>query len=253
MKTMRIGAVVMFLTVSALSEATIESVEKEIQAAWEKVNSFTAHMDLHTRQPLGPMSVDSKGGGEMEFLKVEGKPRYRIEMTITIGSNIPVLKNAESRVLTVFDGEKVYNEVYIEMLDKREVGTVEPDPGDLKSPKSGDGLIESVRSQGGQIRLLPDDAVSGVAAYAFEIIPSEKMLPKSSVQPEKVIVHVAKDSGILLKTAAFDAAGEAFMTVSYSNVKINPELSPDRFVYEIPPGVKVKDLSKMKSGNGPTL
>jgi outer membrane lipoprotein-sorting protein len=38
--------------------------------------------------------------------------------------------------------------------------------------------------------------------------------------------------------------GKPMNTMTYSDIKINDKISPDRFVFKAPPGVEVQDLSK---------
>ncbi|GAF73674.1 unnamed protein product, partial [marine sediment metagenome] len=89
------------------------------------------------------------------------------------------------------------------------------------------------------LTLLPDEKVEEQAAYVIESKPKSP-----GPQPmAKSKMFFAKDSGIMIKMVGLDAEGKAIMTMNVKDVKLNPEISPDRFVFKAPEGVEVMDMT----------
>ena len=53
-----------------------------------------------------------------------------------------------------------------------------------------------------------------------------------------------KESGQMIKMIAYSPDGKPMATTTFSDIKINPKISPDRFVFKAPPGVTVQDMTK---------
>jgi outer membrane lipoprotein-sorting protein len=89
------------------------------------------------------------------------------------------------------------------------------------------------------IELLPDETIDGAAVYVF------KLTPKAGSGGEgSAIQYFRKDCGYPVKIVHFDAAGKPLMTASYTDIKLDEEISPDRFVFTPPEGVEVIDLTE---------
>lgn len=221
-------------------EPTLESVETAIDEAWQKVNTFTANMTMDMTVPMGPMSVKSNATGQVEFMRVGEGQRFRMEIVNKLGGNMPIPGGAmEQKVLSVYNGELIYNEM--EVMGMKKYSKAKPKDGDSNDPMGGKGVVDSLRKKG-EVKLLPDEELNGASTYVLEVIPNEHMKKEGPIKPSKAKFYIAKDSGIRLRTDMFDAEGATLMTTSYTDVKVNPELDPKRFEYTPPPGVEVIDM-----------
>ena len=62
----------------------------------------------------------------------------------------------------------------------------------------------------------------------------------------KMVTHYRKDCGQSVKTVTYAKDGKVTMTSVTSDVKVNPSLSDDRFVFKAPAGVEVQDMTAMQ-------
>ena len=90
-----------------------------------------------------------------------------------------------------------------------------------------------------ELKVLPDSSSDGRAAWVIEATPK----PDQAGQG-KTVIHYDKESGQMIKMVAYTPDGKPMTTMTYSDIKINDKISPDRFVFKAPPGVEVQDLSK---------
>jgi hypothetical protein len=90
------------------------------------------------------------------------------------------------------------------------------------------------------IELLPEETIDGAAVCVF------KLTPKAGSGGEgSALEYFRKDCGYPVKIVHFDAAGKAVMTATYTDIKLNQEISPERFVFNTPPGVELVDLTEV--------
>lgn len=228
-------------TVLAEETPTLESVEKQIDEVWAKVNSFTAKTSVDSKVPFGPMTMTSTGTGRVEFLKVEGEPRFRMEMVNKLGANIPLPGGAgEQKILGVFDGKNFYQQ--IEALGMKKVFKGAPEESGDKGPYTGKNALESLRKKG-VLRLLPEEIIEGAPVYVIEVTPNAEVIAKSPMKYDKMLAYIAKDSGIQIQLLAMDG-DNAVMSMRYSDIQLNVPIEESHFVFVAPPGTPIEDMSK---------
>ncbi len=222
-------------------EPTLESIEEAVNTSWEKVHAYTAKMAMEASVPKGPVVLKSKGNGTIEILRAGEKNLLRMEVTNNLSSNMPLMgAGMEQKVLSVFNGEIVYNE--IEMMGMKKYAKVLPKEDNLQNPTGGGSLIDSLKKRG-EVTVMPDEEVNGVDAYVLQVKVTEHN-SSEQIKPDTIKAYIAKDSGIPVRTVMYDAGGSPLMTANYTDIKVNPELDPKRFEYTPPPGVEVIDLSE---------
>ena len=140
----------------------------------------------------------------------------------------------EGAVSTISDGTFVYN--LNDMMGQKMA--VKQKADSLQGTPGGKQMFENMKKNS-TLTLLPDEKVEGQAAYVIESKPKSP-----GPQPmAKSKMFFAKDSGIMIKMVGLDAEGKAIMTMNVKDVKLNPEISPDRFVFKAPEGVEVMDMT----------
>jgi len=221
-------------------EQTLDSVAEQIAAAWEDVHSYTAHMSTDGNIPIGPVSVATAATGTVEFMTIDDKPHFRMEIVNKLGGNMPLMGGGmEQRILSVYDGEVVYSEM--EVMGKKKYTKATPKADDEKTPTGGKSLIDKIRKRG-EVSLLPDEEVNGMNAFVLEVIPDKAGQQDGPIKPELIRFYVAKDSGIQIRVVMMDAERTPLWTTTYSDIALNPELDPKRFAYTPPPGADVIDM-----------
>lgn len=218
----------------AFSEQTLETVEKEVDALWSKINSFTANITTDAAVPMGPLEMKTRAAGTVECLKQGDKSLFRLDIINKI-SGLPV--GGEQKVLSVFDGQHVYSQV--DMMGMTQAVKMVPD-GKNQGPAAGGSMFAAFREQG-EVKLLPDGTVNGKPVYIVEITPNEDVKASAPMAISKMRAYISKELGLQLKMEVLGENGEPMSTTVYDNIAINVALSPERFVYTAPEGVKVQE------------
>ncbi|HRI87012.1 MAG TPA: hypothetical protein PK869_02040 [Candidatus Hydrogenedentes bacterium] len=228
---------------TALAQQTIESVEKEVEQLWAKTNSFTANVTTDTTVAIGPATMKSLATGTMQVLKEGEKSYFKIDMLNKIDTGVPVAGTLEQKILSVFDGKEMFNEM--EAMGMKQVYRMSPEDSEKQAPLTGKSMIESLRRQG-ELKLLPDASVDGKPTYVIEVTPNPET---KSAAPSPISImrtYISKELGLQVKMEVIDEKGAPMSTTVYKDIKINVPLTPAEFAYVVPEGVKVQDMSELK-------
>lgn len=215
---------------AAVSAETVEEVGKKIAAASEKLNSFSAKTKMVTEMKQEGFSMVSTTEGTLELLRKGGDFLMRAEnkgaTETTVGGNVT---KQESSVLMVNDGSFAYTVSETSGAKSAQKMKMEkPDTDPFK-----------VWRTTADVKVLPDSSSDGQACWVIEATPKSGQAGQG-----KTVLHFHKDSGQMIKMIAYTPDGKPMSTMTYSDIKINDKISPDRFVFKAPPGVEVQDLSK---------
>lgn len=225
------------------AEQTVASVEADVEAKWAQINGFTAKTTTDAAVPAGPMTMKSRATGNLECLKQGEKTLFRLDMVNKIDMGIPLpgalAGAAEQKVLSVFDGENLYNEM--EALGQRHVFKMTGDSAQKDSPAAGKSMFESFRDKG-ELKLLPDATVDGAPVYVIEILPNDELKQNAPTPVGSLKVYISKELGLQVKMEVFDEKGAATSTTVYSDINTKADLKPERFVYKVPEGVTVQEM-----------
>lgn len=237
----RLRAACMVAAVCALgaaqAEQTLESVETEVEALWQKVDAFTMNVTTDTNVPVGPLTLTSRATGTMECAKKDGAVLFRLEMVNK--TQVPVVGAVDQKMLNVFDGTAMFSEM--EMPGMHKVFRMPKDAAQKKGPSSGRAMFEGFREQG-EVKLLPDATVDGAPVWVVQVTPNEAFKRRAPTPVALFKFYISKDSGIQIKTEIFDTSGKPTSTTVCSNVNTGAKPAPERFVYTAPPGVTVEEL-----------
>lgn len=214
---------------AVVSAETIEEAAKKIVEASDKTKSFSAKSKLVTEMKQPGFSMTSTNEGTTEMLRKGDVFMVRMEnkgVTQTdAGGNV---SKQETSVLMVNDGAFNYtlsDAAGMKSATKMKVEKPEKDP--LK-----------VWRDTATLKLLPDATVEGLSTWVIEATP------KVAEGQGKSVMYFHKDSGQLVKMVSNGPDGKPVSTMTFTDIKINPDISPDRFVFKAPAGVEVQDLSK---------
>ncbi len=212
---------------------TIESVSKAIRESCGKVKSLSAK--TRTESELGGAGYKHKSlsEGRFEMLRKGDKMLTRIESKDTSTTEINGKpEKREGTTLVVMDGEFTWS--YIQSNGEKNVFKMKSPPTMEQDPLEQYGKTHT-------LEVLPDEKVDGADAYVV------KATPKASGGPApvgKIVVSYRKDCGFAVKIVTFDGSDKVMSTTTYSDVKIDPAIGPDRFVFKVPEGVKVTDMTQ---------
>ena len=237
-RTISAAAVIALTFIGAAWAEEFAAVQKKIVEAAGKVTSFSAEMTMDMQTKTADMSMTSKSTGTVEFARKADKMLSRMEMKGTTSMKFGDTDNkTEQNVLTVCDGEYVYN--LMDQGGQKTATKMKVDPGN--SPVATRQMFETL-TKDFDIKVLPDEKISGRDTYAIEATPK-----KAEEGAQKLVQYFCKESGMLVKFVALSPDGKPLSTMTYTNIKTGADIKPDRFVFKAPAGVDVMDMTQAKA------
>jgi outer membrane lipoprotein-sorting protein len=226
---------VLVLAGVACAEETLDQVYARLAEARKAVTSMSYEVE-------GTMVADNKGNlsistsiGSVELLRKGDKWLVRIEDKL-VSSRKPGNVEVRGETTTVYDGEMLYSYSFMAIdggmksCSKMKVPERWSDAYDERAD------FEKLKAHH-ELKLLPDDFSNDVPVYVIEA--------KRKIAPFVVYRHYySKQTGVWMGSTAKSADGNASEKISRKNVKINPELPAERFIFTPPPGVTVEDRTE---------
>lgn len=241
MKT-RVVSVAMFLILgSALTWAdTIESVEKAIIEKVAKHEGWQAKTVMKQNIESPMMKMDGDGESTFECTKRDGKWLYRMEAKNRTNMVMQGQEQKQtSNLLTVFDGTNVYT---LTESDGQKMAMKMK--ADETSPIIDKAYFDALRKDH-DLKLLPDESVDGKKCWVIEATPKQAPPPG---MPAALTSWHDQDTGLNIKAVGKDSTGKTVMTMTTTDIKLNPKLPPERFVFKAPEGVPVVDMTAAGGG-----
>ena len=211
----------------------LEKVEKELTAAWKKHKSMTAKMTTVTKMEQQGFSMESTGTGTSEMMRTGDNVLYRMEVnTLTVQKVAGQETKNEGKTTVVGDGNYVYT--LTENAGQKMAVKTKMDKQVTGDPHE---AFELLRQQF-NLKLLPDEKIDGLDAYAIEATPKQ-----DQGMAFRSVFYYAKEHGVLTKAITYDSDGKPMTTMTYTDLKFDVKIDPKHFVFEAPPGVEVLDQS----------
>lgn len=236
--------VVMGLSAAGLRAGeTLESLELQVTQRWKTVETLTATTRMESERKTLDRTVKKTTTGTYVFLRDGDKEMVRQELEtyqdleMTMGKDTPTQSIATSeKKIMVSDGEK------IKMLSESTRGTKA-----AKTLQAGSGLVIGGRSlfqtmfKGAELQILPDSRFEGREAWVVQAV-MDKGYTKTSYL-------IDKEWGVLLQRVTYqgkDMEDIPATTYTISQLKVNArDVTPEQFKFEFPPGMEVKDETKL--------
>jgi outer membrane lipoprotein-sorting protein len=170
-------------------------------------------------------------------VKTDNAAMFRMETTTQMAQEFGGQKmETSSKMLLVDDGEFQYTLAEAEQMPQPYATKAKSDPS--KANAGGKAMFDQMRKQY-NLKLMPDATVDGQAVYVIEAT----MKTDTPSPITKFLLHFSKDSGIAVKMVGMDPEGKTVQTTTYSDIKLNAKISPDRFKFKAPDGVQVMDMT----------
>lgn len=217
------------------AEETIDTVEKKVIELFGQYDSMTYKVTMTLNANMGGMTITSKGEGISEYMKKGDKTLFRQEMAIDTENPMNPDQPSTSNSTIVCDGEFVYTlqeRGSIRQAFKQNIADVDSAPGGK--------MMFDYLNKHGDLKLLPSEKINGEEFYVIEV--TLKQTNPMGV-PAKRKRYISKNTGLPAKLEMFGPDGKVMMTITMSDVKINPKTDPSRFVFKAPEGVEVIDLT----------
>ncbi len=217
----------------------LDTLEKKIEDAWNKSKSLTAKMTLSSRLSVADSIVTATGEGTYDFLRQGGKLLSRTEFrSSTLQKTATEENRFEQHWLAISDGQT--SQTLIETTGgEPRVVKAKVVPQQTGDPQA---LIESLRREAA-LAVLPADTVDGRKVHVIEAILRE-VAPFS---PGKQQFSFDQESGFMVRIVGLGEDDLPMSTVTYSDIKVDVPVPPERFTLNVPEGVEVVDETKPES------
>lgn len=214
---------------------SLEEAEKNIVAKFNAIQSLAATITNEEGQEKEGKKTTVKTVRQIEWTR-KGKAFLYRAQTRTVVTQAEGDNKSSREVVstTVSDAERVVRistqDGATTAVQRRAEVTETPD---LRA------MLERLREDSTLSRF-PDVKVGKDECYAIQVVPKEK---KGSDITQSMI-YFRKDIGLDVLTVVYDKDNKPMFTSTTTNVRVNPELHPDRFVVTIPEGVELVDQTK---------
>jgi outer membrane lipoprotein-sorting protein len=220
--------------VTAIADEALDKAVKELDESFAKVKSYTATSKTTSEWELQPgQPQKTEMAATIEWTRKGEKALMRNESkTETAQTQNGETTKTTTNSLLVCDGEFCYS-----LTEQDGQKTVIKSPAWSAKDSQPKAFFDQWQSYG-SIKLLPDEKVGGEDCYVFEL----KMKPMEGAPPAgRTVVYYRKDNGISVQSEGFDAEGKLNSSSITTDLKVNVDISADRFKFEIPAGAQVMD------------
>jgi len=213
----------------------LESVQKSLAAKSAAMTSCT-YKSTTTMVSEAPVKSRTETVGTDEMLKKDGKWLHRMESKSTSVMEVGGQEQkTESTVLVVSDDKYIWT--LSESQGQKMV--IKNRVAEGQNMAVGEGF-DALRKDF-DLRLLPDETVEGKPAWVIEATP-KKGTPAAQAGMT-MRYYYDKDSGVVVKMVGKSTDGKNTITTIVGDLKVNPEISADRFVFKVPEGAHVMDMT----------
>lgn len=242
-------AIVSLLSVAGAASAadTLASVEKKIADKFAKYKSVQYKSKGTFETETSGTKTKSTMDVEVQFARKGKGWQLRTEMTTastqTTKGKKPV--KSKTKMLTIYDGK--FNYTLLDNQGQKSATKMKADPAHTMDPFDATVQFKLYRKMFTS-KLLADDKVGGKPAYAVEMKTKK---PSEYSPPQTVVSYYDKKTGVILKSITRDKAGKQTAASITSDIKIDAKIKPDRFVFKLPEGVELTDMTKPQGGQAP--
>ena len=213
--------------------ATLEETEAKILEAFAKVKSMTADIAMELPQdpqmPLGKMSI----AGTLTLVVEGDAAKYAQDLTMSMEAEG---QKQEMKMDMLYDGEFLYT--VNEAMGQKNATKARAGKNQDFPPPGSKMLLEFLKEDF-NLSLADDKEIDGTSCYVLEGAPKS-----SDTGMKKLIVYIGKEDGVPRQMDIYQDGLDKPALMRYSNIKLNPEVSKDKFVFKAPEGVEVTDLTQ---------
>lgn len=219
---------------AAAPRHTLEALEKEIAGKWAKINTMSAKMIMTADMVSEGGTSKTNSTGTYECRRTGDKMAYRVESNYTMVNNFGGNEmKMESSATSICDGDSIY--VLTEQMGQKMATKMR---AEQSKPMDATTTLQTLRERH-DLKVLPDETIDGRKVHTIEATARNAA---SSSMP-RMVLYIAEDTGLLVKTVSFDKDGREVSVVTFTDIKINEDIPAARFVFTAPEGVVVTDMT----------
>jgi len=215
---------------------TVEEAEKKLAESFAKLKSYTAKTKMVQDLDLGEGNkMKSDMDGTIEWSRKGDKALYRSDMK---GSSAQTFGGQEMKTdastTVISDGDVVYT-----LTDQAGQKMAYKQKADVTIGGDAKSVLQPMREDH-TLKLLADEKVDGQDCFVIEAMPKEM----EGNPFGKMVLYFRKDAGLNIKVVGRDPKDKTVYTASTTDIKLNPDVDPQRFVFKAPEGVELMDMTK---------
>ncbi|MCC6360915.1 MAG: outer membrane lipoprotein carrier protein LolA [Phycisphaerales bacterium] len=236
LKRMWVGMAAGLLLAGSAAADELQAAQKKIVDKWNDVKTLTASVSQKNKLKNGGLT----GTGTYEYARHDGKFLYRLKLDKELVAN-PAGKEMKfaEKTETIHDGEATYTlseAMGRKNATKEQAAPEKPEGGDRKT------MFEKLNKDN-VVKLLPEAKVGETECYVMEATPNA---PKSRAQVIKTVFYFAKETGMIMQIVGKNSENEDAEVMTFSEIKVNEKIDPDRFKFKAPEGVQVRERGAPK-------
>ncbi|MGE3181249.1 MAG: outer membrane lipoprotein carrier protein LolA [Phycisphaerae bacterium] len=215
---------------------TLDEVTQKLEQQLKDIKSLSADMKMTVDVQQGDMKQNAVMDGKMSGTQRDGKYYSRSEATINMEMQMGEQSQKMSgNMLSVADGEFLW---VVRDLGQKQI--IKQKIDDL--PPLGTDYVKKMKEDN-ELTLGENATVDGQECWVIVATPKKRdpMGPPVS----KMKYYFRQSDGVIVKTEGLDEEGKVFMTMTLSNIKVNPSLSESDFKFEVPKDANVMDMTNM--------
>lgn len=242
MKLAYVAVLVAVLNVASVRAADeFDAIEAKMKALWDGFTSMSYDSVTKADNSTEQFSYKMDSTGTNEMAKA-GPKKWKMRsdsktLTVQKIAGQPETKT-ESITQLYSDGETIYTYTESQGVKSATKVKVPPDGNDVN-----ESFFKNMREHY-NLKLLPDETVDGAACWAIQATAKNAQAAAVSGAMKYCI---SKDNGMMVLMEMKDPAGKVMSLTTIKNVKVNPSIAADRFVFTAPPGVTVMDADAQRA------
>ena len=225
---------------NAAPRAEAESLEEVKKKIHDKVSSYKT-LSYKTKTTNQTPQMKSNIDVKHEFMRKGDEVLSRTEYKSTTTTNLGGKEQKmDSTTLQIYDGKFSYT--YSETKGQKSAFKQKVDSKDQTIPfNAAHGF--KLSEQFYKLKMLPDETLNGKPVYVIEMTAKDDAMRQYI---GRTLTYYDKGNGISIKSVTHDAkTGKPSSTTIVTDIKIDPAISPDRFVFKAPAGVEIKDMTEI--------
>lgn len=220
--------------------ASFDTVKSASSQHCQQFHTLTGKIRIDTVSSTQQVSIHTEALGSYEHLvRKDGKLLFRVDLHNKVTQSANGRSAAvEQSVSTISDGHFAYT---LTTQPGQPATALRNLPKPSQTVLADEAFFDGL-SRGYHVRVLPDEKIDGKEVWVLEARPKAPAPGRAA----KTIHYIQKVSGIRIRSTGHDATGKRVQLTELSDIKIDPPLKQDRFVFKAPAGVKIVDLTQQR-------
>jgi outer membrane lipoprotein-sorting protein len=217
---------------------TLDEVKEKVEKAYGTLKSYTCKCKMNSNTEGPGYSVKTAADGTLEWARKGDRSQMRTEMTTTIEQSIQGTTGKQSiKNASYGDGKTLWS-----VTEHDGQTTISKSLDSQARDQSPWETFKNAAYSQPTLKLLPDEKVDGADCFVVEV--TGKVMGADADTPSgRAVVHFRKDCGLAVKFVSF-INDKMVSEMVITDLKVNPDIKPERFEYTPPAGAEVQDLTK---------